>query len=52
MRFKMQNGQSFGSTVSLYDKGENDELFQVLHLKYAFIILYIFLFVKRFFAFF
>lgn len=26
-QFKMQNGQSCGSTVSLYDKGENDELF-------------------------
>ena len=44
----MQNGQSCGSTVSLYDKGENDELFQVPLSKYALIIHQIILFVKRF----
>ena len=44
----MQNGQSCGSTVSLYDKGENDELFQVPLSKYALIIHQRILFVKRF----
>ena len=44
----MQNGQSCGSTVSLYDKGENDELFHVPLSKYALIIHQRFFFVKRF----